>query len=336
MPPQALYYLPEAFMWAASAGLLGTGLANWASKQSGSVSMPSVRRSGTTATRRPVSKNVNTDSRTGKPVAVSDATVVKTREPVEPKTYPKLGDYLYNNYTPGTPTHYQSVGFTPSGYEIAPIGATPSLTGQILESRRRKGKTAKPAVSASLDQDDQPMGVDPRAIPNGRQVPIKEIDEDGNVTIIGYAPLPPEEDPDKDPDKDPNKKKKGRPGRAWNALRGKDGATNETTPNPNNNQNGSFIGRMLWETKNNNFGQNYWQWRNVGRVGLSLSYPAREYVWPAVGQGIKYMAVGPDSIPPKAANDTTPSKSNSTENSVNNTQFVQPVAPTDTLTNIFD
>lgn len=93
-------------------------------------------------------------------------------------------------------------------------------------------------------------------------------------------------------------------------------STGGNTP-PNNNQNGSFLERLLWETKNNNFGQNWWQWRNVGRVGLGLSYPARETVWPAVGKGLKYMAVGPDSVPTQTAPQVAPA---------------QPVAtPTDTV-----
>lgn len=106
------------------------------------------------------------------------------------------------------------------------------------------------------------------------------------------------------------------------------GNSGGATP-PNNDQNGSFIGRMLWETKNNNFGRNYWQWRNVGRVGLGLSYPAREHLWPAVGSAGKYMIMGPDSIP------ATPTPVTS------NTPFVpvdsgyvakdQYIAPTDTL-----
>ena len=58
---------------------------------------------------------------------------------------------------------------------------------------------------------------------------------------------------------------------------------------------------MLWETEKNNFGPNWWKWRNVGRVGLGFSYPARETVWPAVWKGVKYMTVGPDSVPAQPA-----------------------------------
>lgn len=95
---------------------------------------------------------------------------------------------------------------------------------------------------------------------------------------------------------------------------------------PNNNQNGSFLGRMLWETKNNNFGQKYWQWRNVGRIGLGLSYPAREHLWPAVGSAGKYLIMGPDSIPATAP--PTPAGA-STDSSYFASQQV--IAPTDTL-----
>lgn len=101
-----------------------------------------------------------------------------------------------------------------------------------------------------------------------------------------------------------------------------------STP-PNNDQNGSFIGRMLWETKNNNFGQNYWQWRNVGRIGLGLSYPAREHLWPAVGSAGKYMIMGPDSIPATP----TPTATNTPSAPVDNDYIAkdQYIAPTDTL-----
>lgn len=106
------------------------------------------------------------------------------------------------------------------------------------------------------------------------------------------------------------------------------GNSGGATP-PNNNQNGSFLGRMLWETKNNNFGQNYWQWRNVGRVGLGLSYPAREHLWPAVGSAGKYMIMGPDSIPatPTPATSNTPSVP-ADGGYVAKDQYI---APTDTL-----
>ena len=77
-------------------------------------------------------------------------------------------------------------------------------------------------------------------------------------------------------------------------------ASGGSTP-PNNNQNGSFLGRMLWETEKNNFGPNWWKWGNVGRVGLGFSYPARETVWPAAWKSVKYMTVGPDSVPAQPA-----------------------------------
>lgn len=77
-------------------------------------------------------------------------------------------------------------------------------------------------------------------------------------------------------------------------------ASGGSTP-PNNNQNGSFLKRLLWETEKNNFGPNWWKWRNVGRVGLGFSYPARETVWPAAWKSVKYMTVGPDSVPAQPA-----------------------------------
>lgn len=111
-------------------------------------------------------------------------------------------------------------------------------------------------------------------------------------------------------------------------------ATGSGGTTPPDNQNGSFIGRLFWETRNNNFGQNYWQWRNVGRVGLGASYPAREYLWPAVGRAGKYMIMGPDSVPATntvvqpAAQPAQPAAA-----PVDSSYFApqQVIAPTDTL-----
>lgn len=66
--------------------------------------------------------------------------------------------------------------------------------------------------------------------------------------------------------------------------------------NNQKNQNGPFLKRLLWETEKNNFGLNWWRWRNVGRVGLvgvGTSYSARKNFWPGV---YEYWA-GPDSVP---------------------------------------
>lgn len=106
---------------------------------------------------------------------------------------------------------------------------------------------------------------------------------------------------------------------------------------PNDNQSRSLLERALWERKGNHFGQgqdpfvgwDWWKWRNVGRVGLGFSYPARERLWPAVGQGIKYMAVGPDSVPSAQSQATTHSAAQQVDSN-----YVAPeqyVAPTDTL-----
>lgn len=80
----------------------------------------------------------------------------------------------------------------------------------------------------------------------------------------------------------------------------KNGQTTSRSSNPpsnnQNNQNGPFLKRLLWETEKNNFGPNWWRWRNVGRVGLvgvGTSYSARKNFWPGV---YEYWA-GPDSVP---------------------------------------
>lgn len=110
------------------------------------------------------------------------------------------------------------------------------------------------------------------------------------------------------------------------------GRGNRTTNNGStspNNQTGSFLKRMLWETENNNFGQNWWQWRNVGRVGLGASYPARKHLWPAVGRGIKYMAVGPDSVSVATAQPVITQVQTPVDSSyISKDQYI---APTDTL-----
>lgn len=80
------------------------------------------------------------------------------------------------------------------------------------------------------------------------------------------------------------------------------GSTPTATPKPDNsnnnqnNKNGPFLKRLLWETEKNNFGPNWWRWRNAGRVGLvgvGTSYSARKNFWPVV---FEYWT-GPDSVP---------------------------------------
>ncbi len=149
------------------------------------------------------------------------------------------------------------------------------------------------------------------------------------------APAPANPEPEQDnPNNSENSGNQRRPSfreRLGDRIAGRSGGQTTSggaTP-PNNNQNGSFLRRMLWETKNNNFGQNYWQWRNVGRIGLGLSYPAREHLWPAVGQGVKYMTVGPDSIP---ATPTLPAQA-PVAAPIDSSYFApqQVIAPTDTF-----
>lgn len=91
-----------------------------------------------------------------------------------------------------------------------------------------------------------------------------------------------------EPDDSNNKEKR--------SLREKIGDRIAGRKNNQNNQNGPFLKRLLWETQNNNFGPNWWRWRNVGRVGLvgvSTRYSARKNFWPRV---YEYWA-GPDSVP---------------------------------------
>lgn len=109
------------------------------------------------------------------------------------------------------------------------------------------------------------------------------------------------------------------------------GQTASGSSTPPNNQNGSFLGRMLWETEKNNFGPNWWRWRNVGRVGLGVSYPARETVWPAAWKSLKYMTVGPDSVPPVQPQVTAPPAVAPQPVDRGYVAPEQYVAPTDTL-----
>lgn len=114
-----------------------------------------------------------------------------------------------------------------------------------------------------------------------------------------------------EPDNSNNKEKRSLREKIGDRIAGrKNEQTTSRSSNPpsnnQNNQNGPFLKRLLWETENNNFGPNWWRWRNVGRVGVGVSYPAREFVWPAVWKGVKYMTVGPDSVPVPPAQDVAP------------------------------
>ena len=109
-----------------------------------------------------------------------------------------------------------------------------------------------------------------------------------------------------EPDDSNNKEKRSLREKIGDRIAGrKNEQTTSRSSNPpsnnQNNQNGPFLKRLLWETQNNNFGPNWWRWRNVGRVGLGFSYPARETVWPALWKSVKYMTVGPDSVPAQPA-----------------------------------
>ena len=113
--------------------------------------------------------------------------------------------------------------------------------------------------------------------------------------------------PEPEPDNSNNKEKRSLREKIGDRIAGrKNEQTTSRSSNPpsnnQNNQNGPFLQRLLWETKNNNFGPNWWRWRNVGRVGVGASYPAREFVWPAVWKGVKYLTVGPDSVPQSVDN----------------------------------
>lgn len=104
-----------------------------------------------------------------------------------------------------------------------------------------------------------------------------------------------------EPDDSNNKEKRSLREKIGDRIAGrKNEQTTSRSSNPpsnnQNNQNGPFLKRLLWETQNNNFGPNWWRWRNVGRVGLvgvGTSYSARKNFWPGV---YEYWA-GPDSVP---------------------------------------
>lgn len=138
-----------------------------------------------------------------------------------------------------------------------------------------------------------------------------------------------------EPDNSNNKEKRSLREKIGDRIAGrKNEQTTSRSSNPpsnnQNNQNGPFLKRLLWETENNNFGPNWWRWRNVGRVGLGASYPAREFVWPTVWKSVKYMTVGPDSVPPVQPQITTPAVVPQSVDS-NYVAPAQDVAPTDTL-----
>lgn len=255
----------------------------------------------------PVGPNPNYDVATGRPIAVQDATRVQMpllRQPVQPRPFGVTRSTRRD--FDGEPTFFPWQAGSPE----KPIQLGPATVTGSRVMRTDAGGT-QPAQPTSTS-------------------------ESGSTSTPAPANPEPEQDNSNNSENSTNQRRPSFRERLGNRIAGRSGgqSTGQAAGNggatPPNNQNGSFIGRMLWETKNNNFGQNWWQWRNVGRVGLGLSYPAREHFWPAVGQGVEYMVVGPDSVPakPQAVPAVAPTVAPVDSNYVAKDQYI---VPTDTL-----
>lgn len=159
----------------------------------------------------------------------------------------------------------------------------PSPAADYLYSSRKNKRKKSKNQNTSTDSEPEPLPVDV----NGQteaEIPVFSAEEGTGSSVVN--PVPPEEDPNRRNDDSNGNKPKGRLRRAWDALRNKDiqQTPNNTPSTPNNQQNGSFVKRLIWETKNNNFGPS-WRWRNTGRIGLvgaGTTYKARQEFWPGV------------------------------------------------------
>ena len=126
------------------------------------------------------------------------------------------------------------------------------------------------------------------------------VDEKTNEGSAAQTPTTPQGNPEEEkPENEP--KEKGKIRKLVDKVLRRDGTTKDTpkdTPKetPTNKQ-GSFAGRVLWETEGNNFGSSY-KWRNAGRVPLYINYGPKVggFIWdqmsfnPAKGfkKGVEY------------------------------------------------
>lgn len=126
------------------------------------------------------------------------------------------------------------------------------------------------------------------------------VDEKPNEGSAAQTPTTPQGNPEEEnPENEP--KEKGKIRKLVDKVLRRDGTTKDTpkdTPKetPTNKQ-GSFAGRILWETEGNNFGSSY-KWRNAGRVPLYINYGPKVggFIWdqmsfnPAKGfkEGVEY------------------------------------------------
>lgn len=285
----------EGLLW--GAGALGTGLAalgiienkdairngisdfgNWVSTgvQNGIRSW-----SDAMSPKGPVGPNPNYDVATGRPIAVQDATRVQMpllRQPIQPRPFGATRSTRYDS--DGEPILFPwQAGSPEKPVQLRPVTV---MGSRVMRTDAEGAQPAQPTSTSEGSSTSAPAPANPE----------------------------PEQDNSNNSENSTNQRGPSFRERLGDRIAGRNrgqASTGGNTP-PNNNQEGPFLQRMLWETKNNNFGQNWWQWRNVGRVGLGLSYPARETVWPAVGKGLKYMAVGPDSVPTPAVPQAAPAQ----------------------------
>lgn len=109
------------------------------------------------------------------------------------------------------------------------------------------------------------------------------VDEKPNEGSAAQTPTTPQGNPEEEkPENEP--KEKGKIRKLVDKVLRRDGTTKDTpkdTPKetPTNKQ-GSFAGRILWETEGNNFGSSY-KWRNAGRVPLYINYGPKVggFIW---------------------------------------------------------
>lgn len=190
---------------------------------------------------------------------------------------------------------------------------------------KNKGNTAKPTPT-------QPAPAQPAPAPQPE--PAQEGTATGSTTTAQpttasgtAAPAPQPERNDSTDQRRPSWRE-----RLGDRIAGRSSGQTSTGGNTPEPQKRPLFKRILWETENNNFGPEWWRWRNAGRlvgVGAGTTRKARDEFWPVVVSPW----IEPDTVSEEKPNPTpeTP-PTTTTEAPIR----IYPVAPPDTLTNLLD
>lgn len=241
----------------------------------------------------PAGPSPHYDAATGRPIAVADATRVQMPLPVV-RSYNILSSYF-------------------------------DEMGKGKNKGKNKGNTAKPTPTQPAPAQPAPA---PQPEPAQERTATESTTTAQPTTASGTAaPAPQPERNDSTDQRRPSWRE-----RLGDRIAGRSSGQTSTGGNTPEPQKGPLFKRILWETENNNFGPEWWRWRNAGRlvgVGAGTTRKARDEFWPAVVSPW----IEPDTVSEEKPNPTpeTP-PTTTTEAPIR----IYPVAPPDTLTNLLD